>query len=322
MWLNFLLVIVSFVLLVKGADFFVKGASSLAIKLGISAFVVGLTIVAMGTSTPEVFVNVSAVLKGSAELSIGNIVGSNIVNILLGLGLASIFAPLVIKKGTVWKEIPFSLMATVLILVLSSDVFLEGKSENLISRIDGIVLLSFFVLFMLYTFSLNKIEKSDKDNGSEEIESIGLFLSFIYILGGLVALVFGGKIVVVNSVIIAQKLGITENLIGLTIIAVGTSLPEIVTSIIGARKKQFDLVIGGIIGSCIFNSLFILGLTATVGNLNFNADNLQDALVLVFANILLFFFMFVGRRHILEKYQGAILILVYVLYILFAIWRG
>lgn len=321
MMVNFLLLLIAFVVLVKGADFFVKGSSSIAIKLGISSFVVGLTIVAMGTSAPEVFVNINAVLHNSAELSIGNSVGSNIVNILLGLGLASIFIPLSIKKRTVWKEIPFSLVATFMLLVLGGDCFIEGADKGVISRIDGIVLLGFFILFIVYTFHLNDVEKSVK-NGEEKIENLNLFLSSFYIVGGLLGLIFGGKYTVIYAVKIAEQLGLSENLVGLTVIAIGTSLPEIVTSIIGARKKHFDLVVGGILGSCIFNIFFILGLTSLVGDLPFTLANVTDVLFLIFVNMFLFVSMFIGEKHSLKRFQGIVFVISYVIYMIFAVLRG
>ncbi|MCK4635652.1 MAG: calcium/sodium antiporter [Candidatus Moranbacteria bacterium] len=320
MLLNIIIVLISFGILIKGADYFVKGAASIAVKLGMSAFVVGLTIVAIGTSAPELFVNVSAVLKGSTELSIGNILGSNVINILLGLGISAIIVPLSIEKRTVWKEIPFSLLAAIMIFIFGSDRFIEGVGENVITRIDGLALLGFFILFIVYTFGLASVEKSG-ENG-DEIENISLVKSIFYTIGGIFALVLGGNFVVSAATEIAVSLNISENLIGLTIVAIGTSLPEIVMSAIGARKGHVDLVVGGIVGSCIFNALFALGVTATVGDLAFTGDNIIDALFLVLVSVILFVFMFIGKKKVLEKSQGIFFVLLYVAYILFAVLRG
>ena len=309
MLLNIIIVLISFGILIKGADYFVKGAASIAVKLGMSAFVVGLTIVAIGTSAPELFVNVSAVLKGSTELSIGNILGSNVINILLGLGISAIIVPLSIEKRTVWKEIPFSLLAAIMIFIFGSDRFIEGVGENVITRIDGLALLGFFILFIVYTFGLASVEKSG-ENG-DEIENISLVKSIFYTIGGIFALVLGGNFVVSAATEIAVSLNISENLIGLTIVAIGTSLPEIVMSAIGARKGHVDLVVGGIVGSCIFNALFALGVTATVGDLAFTGDNIIDALFLVLVSVILFVFMFIGKKKVLEKSQGIFFVVYY-----------
>jgi cation:H+ antiporter len=344
MWINIIIISISFIIVIKGADFFVKGASSVAIKLGMSPFVVGLTIVAIGTSAPELVVNVMAVLEGSAELSIGNIIGSNIINILFGLGLAALFVPLTIKKATVWKEMPFLLMSVLMILILGADYVIDGFGDNVLSRSDGLVLLTFFIIFMVYTFGLSKDQKTTKEtvknidtstqtlnnqtqdkeieDPEEKMEVLGIAKSIIYIIGGIAALLVGGNWIVNSAVIIAEQLGMSENLIGLTIVAIGTSLPEIVTSIVGVRKGHTDLVVGGIVGSCIFNALFVLGVTAGVGNLPFTQANLIDALVLAFITLILFIFMFIGKKHVLQKWQGIMFLLIYVAYIIFAIWRG
>lgn len=347
MLLNILIIIISFVLVIKGADFFVKGASSVAIKLGMSPFVVGLTIVAIGTSAPELVVNVMAVLDGSTDLSIGNIIGSNIINILLGLGLAALFVPLAIKRATVWKEMPFLLMSAFMILILGADLIIDGFGINILSKSDGFVFLAFFIIFMVYTFGLNKSNEkvvskkeagkntSTKQNGNiqkdelqqsenleEKIEVLSIPKSLIYIIGGVAALLIGGDWIVNSAVMIAEELGMSENLIGLTIVAIGTSLPEIVTSIVGVRKGHTDLVVGGIVGSCIFNALFVLGVTTSVGDLPFTQANLIDALVLALITFILFIFMFVGRKHVLQRWQGILFILIYASYTAFAIWRG
>lgn len=323
MIVNVVLVIVAFAVLIKGADFFVAGASSMARKMGITPFVVGLTVVAIGTSAPEFFVNVIAALGGSTDLAIGNVIGSNVANILLGLGVAATVATIAIKKQTVWKEIPFALLSALVIAFVTLDTVFSSASENVISRGDGLVLLSFFVIFMVYTFGLSKVKESDEESNSIEVYSWpkSLLLTF----GGIGALLIGGELVVTNAVAIALALGWSENLIGLTIVAMGTSLPEIVTSVIAVRKKQADLVVGGIIGSTIFNAFFILGSTALVKDVIIapqkNLDITFDTLFLLVISTAFFIFMFVGKKHSLERWQGVLFITAYLLYMLYAIMR-
>lgn len=323
MILNVLLVIVAFSILIKGADFFVSGASSIARKMGITPFVVGLTVVAIGTSAPEFFVNVIAAIGGSTDLAIGNVIGSNVANILLGLGVAATVATIAIKKQTVWKEIPFALLSALVIAFVTLDTIFSGAPENIISRGDGLVLLSFFVIFMVYTFGLSKVKEGDE--GSDSIDVYSWPKSLLLTLGGIGALLIGGELVVTNAVAIATALGWSENLIGLTIVAMGTSLPEIVTSVIAVRKKQADLVVGGIIGSTIFNAFFILGSTALVKDVVIapqkNLDITFDTLFLLVISTAFFIFMFVGKKHSLERWQGILFVTAYLLYMGYAILR-
>ncbi len=311
-------VIVSLGIILKGADYFVQGASSISIKLGMSAFVVGLTIVAIGTSAPELFINAIAAYSGATDLSIGNILGSNIAGLLLGLGIAALFVSLKLKSGTVWKEIPFSLLGAILVLTFGMDVIIDGGVENIITRSEGITLLAFFVIFIVYTFGLNK---ADNSNENDDVVEYGWGKSLLYICGGILGLVVGGALVVESAVTIASMAGLSQNLIGLTIVAVGTSLPEIVTAIVAARKGQVDMVVGGIIGTIIFNIFFALGVTAVIAPLPFNIDNITDALFLMAMSVIFFIFMFVGAKHKLEKWQGIFFISMYVAYIIFAVMR-
>ncbi len=317
--LAIVLFVVSLTVVVKGADYFVRGAASIAAKLGISPFVVGLTIVAIGTSAPEVVVNVLAAYKGATALSVGNILGSNIVNVTIGLGLAALITPLAIKKQTVWKEIPFVLLASVLVLVLGSDCLVEPQcGDNMLGRTDAFALLAFFLIFIVYTFGLTRVRNEEE----EDIAVYAWARSIVFTVGGIVALVGGGKVAVDSAVAIAVALGLSQNLIGLTIVAVGTSLPEIVTALIAVRAGRTDFVVGGIVGSMIFNTFFALGLTALVRPLPFTPANTTDALVLIAVTAALFGALFVGRRHTLSRTQGALFVATYVVYIAFAIWRG
>ncbi len=311
---NIILVIGGLILLKYGADYFVSGSASLARKLGISALVVGLTVVSIGTSAPEFFVNVIAALRGSTALSVGNVLGSNLADILLGLGIAAMIVPLSIKKGTVWKEIPFALLAAVLLLVFGSDYFLDGTAVNAIGRSDGFALLGFFVIFIVYTLGL----KQGGERPEERIETHPVWKTVSHILAGVAGLALGGYIVVEGAVGIATQIGISENLVGLTIVAAGTSLPEIMTAISAAKKNHIDLVIGGIVGTIIFNALFVLGSTALIRPLPFAADNTTDAVMVVFATLVLF----LGKKHQIGKLRGLLFIVIYVAYLIFAVLRG
>jgi len=319
MIISFIGIIVAFALLIKSADFFVAGASSIARKMGITPFVVGLTVVAVGTSAPEVVVNIIAALHGETAFSIGNIVGSNVVDILLGLGVAALFAPLVIKKQTVWKEIPFALLSALVLLFVGADLLFDAHNAmSVITRGDGLILLSFFVIFIIYTFGLSQTPEDDQN----DIVVFSWMRSIFYTIGGIGGLVIGGKLAVMAAVAIAQGLGMSANLIGLTIVAAGTSLPEIVTAIVAVRKGQTDLVVGGIIGTIIFNVLFALGLTALVAPLPFAMPNIVDNFFLIFVNVILFIIMFVGRKHTLYRWEGIFFIMLYIAYMTFAIIRG
>lgn len=319
MFYSFVLIIAGFFLLVYGADYFVKGAASIARLLGISALAVGLTVVAIGTSAPEFFVNIIAASQGATDLSVGNILGSNLADILLGLGIAAIIIPIQLKKGTVWREIPFSLLAAAFILIFGSDLLLEGQLPNEISRIDGLALLGFFIIFIVYTFSLRERKGEQPD---KHIETYSRTLSITYILGGLTALALGGVIVVEGAVSLATLVGVSENLIGLTIVAAGTSLPEIVTAIVAAKRGQIDFVVGGIVGTIIFNALFVLGATALITPLPFSTENMTDSSAVLFATLLFIPLMFVGRRQFLTKKKGYLLVFLYIAYMIFAVLRG
>lgn len=302
--------LVGFVLLIKGADFLVRGASSLAGRLKVSDLSVGLTIVAFGTSTPELFVNIFASLRGDPAITIGNILGSNIANILLILGISAVIYPLKVQRNTVWKEIPLSLLAAVLVLVLSGGA---------ITRIDGILLLLFFIIFLYYVFLISK------DQRTEEVLSVstqGLGKIWFLILVGLIGLVAGGKLIVDNAVHLAVLWGVSESLIGLTIVAVGTSLPELATSAVAAYRKNTDIAVGNIVGSNIFNIFFILGTSAVIKPLPFAARDQVDVLVMIASSLLLFVCMFTGRRRLMDRWEGVLFMFLYAGYIVFLIKRG
>lgn len=309
------LLIVGLVVLVFGADYLVKGASSFASKLGIAPLAIGLTIVAFGTSTPELTVNLYAAFTGATDIAIGNVVGSNIANILLILGAAALIAPLTVKSSTVWKEMPFALLAGLLLFVLGADSLVSGATSDFLSRGDGLALMGVFAIFMYYVVGLARSNTEHSD--SEPVAQYSTWFSVACIIGGLAALVFGGKIFVDQAVYLAQLVGLSEAVIGLTIVAVGTSLPELATSVIAAYRGQSDIAVGNVIGSNIFNIFWILGLTAVISPLPVPLSFETDVLFSLLVTILLFLAMFVGWRMHLDRWQGGAFIAIYVAYVAF-----
>lgn len=312
--LVYILFVVGFILLIKGAGLLVDGSASIAKKLKISSLVIGLTIVAFGTSAPEFIVNIFASINGNTDVAIGNILGSNIANILLVLGVASIIYPLSTKRSTVWKEIPMALLAALILGVLVNDFRIDNAIFSGLTRIDGIILLSFFIIFLYYTFEVAKTSSENDDVG--EIKDLTYLKSSLFILLGLVGLVLGGKWVVDGAVYIATMLDISQSLIGLTVVAVGTSLPELATSAVAAYKKQTDIAIGNVVGSNIFNIFWVLGFSALIKPLPFSQSSDIDILMTIFASLLLFVVMFVDKKHVIQKWQGVLMILTYIAYIL------
>jgi cation:H+ antiporter len=313
---------VGFVLLIKGADLLVEGASALATRLGVSALVIGLTIVAFGTSAPELIVNLLASVNGNTDIAIGNILGSNIVNIFIILGVSAVIYPLSVGRGTVWKEIPFALLAVVVLAFLAMDAVFSGDTTSILSRGDGLVLIAFFVIFLYYIWGLTKTEAGTSPVAAETPLTLGYGRSTLMIILGLGGLVIGGKWIVDGAVVFATALGVSQALIGLTVVAIGTSLPELATSITAALKRNVDIAVGNVVGSNIFNIFWILGISAFITPLPFSALLTTDVVVTVVATLALFMALFVGRRHTLERWQGVVFILAYVAYIIFLIGRG
>lgn len=316
------LFVVGIALLVKGADWLVDGSAAIAKRFGISTLIVGLTIVAFGTSMPELVVNIFSAIQGATEVAFGNIIGSNIANLLLILGLSAVINPLRVQRSTIWKEIPFSLLAAVVLLIVSNKLLIDRIDIHALGRIDGLVMIAFFVVFLVYVFSIVQSSREKTEPGVEEIERQGRGKSGILILGGLVGLYFGGQWVVNGAVAIATALGLSEFLISATIVAVGTSLPELVTSIVAARRGEADLAVGNVVGSNIFNIFFVLAITSIVAPVVVPSFINTDILILIAATLALFFFMFIGKRHSLERWQGWVFIAGYVAYIAFLIARG
>lgn len=317
--MEYILLIIGFALLIKGADWFVDGSSNIAALLRISPILIGLTIVAFGTSSPELTVSIFAALDGSADVALGNVVGSNIFNITLVVGLAAFLFPLKVQSETIKKEIPFTLLSTAALLIIMSDVFLQGESDNLITRGDGLVLLMFFSLFMIYVF---EIAFKDRNATRKEPlpEGVTWGKNILFSVLGLAAIIIGGEMVVTNATNIAYSLGMSETLVGLTIVAIGTSLPELVTSVSAALKKQSEIALGNIVGSNIFNILLVLGASSVITPLAFNDKVFIDIFLMVILTIILLIFS--RTNFTIGKREGLILALAYIAYLVYIIIRN
>src|SRR3989338_3719343 len=318
MTVTIIILILGLVILIAGAEGLVRGASSFARRFGITPLVIGLTVVAFGTSTPELFVNIYSAFKGASDIAIGNIIGSNIANIFLILGLSAVIAPLAVKKNTIWKEIPFALLAVLLVFLMGNDAMFDKVTFNVLTRTDGFALIAIFVIFMYYIVSLAK--SGGQDNG--DIASYTIPVSLMLTISGIAGLVMGGKLLVDQAIILARLAGMSEALIGLTIVAVGTSLPELATSVVAALHKEDDIAVGNVVGSNIFNVFWILGVTSIIMPLPFNPRVNIDVGVSILATFLLFLAMFVGKKHKLERWQGALFVTLYGIYIGYLIMRG
>ncbi len=319
--LTYVLIIVGFVLLIKGADLLVEGASAIARALKVSDLVIGLTIVAFGTSTPELVVNIFAGIQGNAEIAIGNVVGSNIFNILIILGVSSLIFPLIVTHGTVWIEIPMTLVAAVLLGLLANDYLLTHSGFRGLSRIDGLILLACFAVFSYYVFRIAGRGKNDND-ASVAIKQHGLKKTILMIILGLAGLFVGAKFVVDGAVALASALGVSQSLIALTIVAAGTSLPELATSVVAAYKKNSDIAVGNIVGSNIFNIFLILGISALIRPIPLLPKSNIDIGVAVFASFALFAVMFTGKKGVLDRWEGFLFVASYVGYLVFLIMQG
>lgn len=307
-----------FVLLVKGADFLVDGASAIAKRFNVSALVIGLTVVAFGTSMPELIVNIFASIQGNSGIAIGNILGSNIANVLLILGFSVILFPLKVANSTVWKEIPLSFLAVLVLAFVANDAIINASPDSVISRADGFVLLSFFAIFLYYTFGIAK----ETNGASVEVKALPFPVSAFSVIIGIAGLALGGKLVVDSATFIASSFGVSETLIGLTIVAIGTSLPELFTSAVAALKKNSDIAVGNIIGSNIFNIFFVLGISSIVADIPFAEASNADLMMVGFTTVLLFGFLFIGKKFVLQKWHGVVFLLIYAEYLFLLVLRG
>nr|WP_285851999.1 calcium/sodium antiporter [Sporosarcina luteola] len=315
----YILLIVGFALLIKGADLFVDGSSNIAKLLRVPSILIGLTIVAFGTSSPEATVSIIAALEGSADVSLGNVVGSNIFNITLVVGVAAFLYPLRVESETIRKEIPFTLLASAALLILMCDIFLQGSNSNLLTRSDGFIFLLFLSIFMYYIIELGL--KSRKDTAGEPVpENIKWGKNIVITILGLAAIMFGGDLVVDNGTEIAYSLGMSEALVGLTIIAIGTSLPELVTSISAALKKESEIALGNIVGSNIFNILFVLGVSATISPLAVNDKMFVDVILMIVLTMVLLVFSRTSFK--IGKREGSVLVIAYIIYMAYIFIRN
>ena len=311
--LSLVLFVLGFVALIKGADLLVVGASALASRFHISGLVIGLTVVAFGTSTPELFVNILASARGNTDIAIGNVLGSNIANILLILGISAIIYPLSISHGTVRKEIPFTLLAAIVLGFTANDQLIDGSGTSQLTRIDGLVFLAFFSIFLYYSFNFPRdVEGLDEQ---VPIQPRGLADSISRMVVGLFGLTLGAKWIIDGAVELARSFGMSESLVGLTIVAVGTSLPELATSAVAAYKKNVDLAVGNVVGSNIFNIFFVLGISSIIRPLPFQSRSNVDIAVVALSSLLLLLAMLTGKRHSLDRWEGAVLLGAYVVYI-------
>jgi cation:H+ antiporter len=301
--LSFLLLAIGFFMLVKGADWFVDGAAGIAARFGIPQLVIGLTIVAMGTSAPEAAVSITAALQGNAGITIGNVLGSNILNVLIILGLTSMIQPLIVKNSTVKYELPFMIVVSILILVL-------GKNDGQIGFSEGLILWAAFLLYLFYLFLMTK--RGENDGEGEEIPQMSLPKQILGLILGMGLVILGSRISVNSATEIARVFGMTERFIGLTIVALGTSLPELVTSVTAAKKGNADIAVGNIVGSNIFNILFVIGCTVIITPVEFAENFLTDGLVATGSAALLWFFVFINKK--LDRWEGFLMLLAYAIY--------
>lgn len=310
MWqllLQIVLLAVGFVMLIKGADWFVDGAAALAGKFGIPQLVIGLTIVAMGTSAPEAAVSISASLQGNAQITIGNIVGSNILNVLIILGLASLIVPIAVKKSTIRYEIPFTIFVTVVLAVL-------GLWDGKISRFEGGILWILFIAYLVYLFVMTKRGDVEAEEINTKLNKVWKMLLFI-VIGG-VLIIVGADVTVDAATKIAQYFHMSEQFIGLTVVALGTSLPELITSVTAAKKGNADIAMGNIVGSNIFNILFVVGTASLITPVVYAKSFFIDSIVAV-ATMVLLWLLVINKDHKLKRWGGAILLLGYVVYFIY-----
>jgi cation:H+ antiporter len=308
------LIIVGFLLLIKGADWMVNGASSLAKKNNISDLAIGLTIVAFGTSAPELVVNSIASFDQQSDIVFGNVIGSNNFNLFIILGIVGLIFPIAVQSTTVWKEIPLSLIAILVLFILANGFLFQGG--NILSRFDGLLLFLLFLLFLFYAYRQLKTDEAQIEITKEFSSTLKIWG---YIIIGLIGLVLGGKLVVDNAIEIATAFGVSKKIIGLTIIAAGTSLPELVTSVVAAFKKNSDIAIGNIIGSNIFNILLILSISSFINPIEYNIAFNTDIYLLIGGTIFLFIAMFTGEKKKLDRWEAGILVVVFIAYTIYLI---
>ena len=315
MFLQIIILIIGFIVLIKGADLFVDAASSLAANFKVSKMLIALTIVAFGTSAPELAVSIKSMASGSGDIVLGNVIGSNILNILLILGVSGCIHNLVVKNATVKKELPITILLSTILFVVMNDMLLSNSSANSLTRSDGIIIILFFLVFVYYLISTMR----NKTDSTEEKPKYNILKSIIFTIVGIVCLVLGSNAVVDSASHIARILGVSERMISLTIIALGTSLPELVTSVMATRKGEYDIAIGNVVGSNIFNIGIVLGLPLVLfGGIKSFSINMIDIVVMVLSSVLLLLFSFKDRK--ISKIEGIIFLTIFIIYYSFVIF--
>ncbi len=309
MILNIILLIFGFIILIKGADLFVDGASGIALNLKVSKMLIALTIVAFGTSAPEFAVSIKSILSGNGDIVLGNVIGSNILNIVLILGVSALFHSLTVKNNTVKKELPITMLITTLFAVLLSDHIFDKNLVNTFTRSDGIILLLFFLVFIYYLISMSRKKIDTEENDKK----LSISKSIIFTIIGLIGIILGSNFVVDSASFIAKTIGVTERLISLTIIALGTSLPELVTSVTATRKGEYDIAIGNVVGSNIFNIGMVIGIPTTIfGGIGIINFSYIDLIVMIVTSIILFMFSF--KNYKINRWEGILFLIIFVAY--------
>lgn len=327
--LPYILLAVGLVLLVKGADFFVDGSAGIARYFRVPALVIGLTIVAFGTSAPEAAVSITAAIKGQNGIAVGNVLGSNLFNLLMVVGVCALIRPMTVTRGVIFKEYPLMILSGVALLALGADTFLGDASSNMISRGDGIILLLFFCVFMFMTIrtalfsrpeaAQAEIESVPKEEQGANNKKISLPKNILFAALGLGGVIGGGQLVVSSASDIALSFGLSETLVGLTIVAIGTSLPELVTSVVAARKGESDMAIGNVVGSNLFNIFFVLATSATINPIAFSFESVIDSIIVIGVSVLVYLFILVRQN--VNRIEGACMVAIYAAYTAYIILR-
>ncbi len=314
MFLSIVLLISGFFLLTKGADYFVDSCSKVAKALGVSSLIIGLTIVSFGTSAPEAAISVIASLQGNNDISISNVVGSNLCNLLLVLGVSGIFGSLTVKRKIVFRDMIYSVFSYIVLTILTFGFFLEGKDTGVLTRTNGLILLCFLAIY-LYALLID----AKRSNVEKEERPKIKIVDFVYIIGEILGIAIGGELIVESATSLAKGIGVSDNVIALTIIAIGTSLPELVTSVIATKKGETDIAIGNVIGSNIFNTFFVLGLSSALSPISYGVDTMIDILILLVVGLIVF--ILVLKNYRIGRKKGPFLLFLYVLYMIYILSR-
>ena len=314
--MDILLLIIGLVLILVGANYLTDGASALAQRFRMPEFIIGLTIVAVGTSMPELVVSVMSALGGQSDLAIGNVVGSNIFNAFLTLGICALIAPLVLTQSTIQRDIPIGVGASALLLLVALDQTIGLGEVNRIGRLEGVIMVGLYIALMAYTIRLSRKELavSETQEPSEK-KPMALWLSIVMIVGGLCGLIFGGNLFVENATLLARRMGVSDSVIAITLVAGGTSLPELASSVVSLIKGKADMALGNVVGSNIANILLILGVSATINPLTLGGITPLDIFIVLLSSVLLLLTAFTFRRRYLDRWEGMIFLLIYGLYI-------